>query len=428
MILYHNTTNDNAIKISKQGLKCDKGEEYRSGFKEYEGNLIWATNNPIKGYGNCTISFEISDEEASKYKVNDTQYAIPRDISPSDIIDINWAAWNNNGNTYQMSDIIDLARKFGKNKVYKVLINHGNLIPPITIDDILDMIDKVDSITESEIINLSKLSYSLNEARIGQLIGKTKSQTPKLADRADFVSTDYIGISKFGILNFRTTSQTNKGKYWYQTIEIPDLQAKLIDENITSDLMKRLIEQDDIKVFCSCPAFLYWSFKYMGWTRDYGIEPETRAPKRNNVRLQGALCKHLLSITDLLTEGKLYEQIASDANNWMKYMQGDSYKNFHKARLMGDANKRKNQINWENYDSYMNDYFASQADKNKFLDDEDIKNSLKAEIERTAKTNPNMTLDDFITDEFSVDGVNGLAKELQIDPEYVKRYFKNIGW
>ena len=84
MILYHNTTNNNAIKISKQGLKCDKGEEYRSGFKEYEGNLIWATNNPIKGYGNCTISFEISDEEASKYKVNDTQYAIPRDISPSE--------------------------------------------------------------------------------------------------------------------------------------------------------------------------------------------------------------------------------------------------------------------------------------------------------------------------------------------------------
>lgn len=166
----------------------------------------------------------------------------------------------------------------------------------------------------------------------------------------------------------------------------------------------------------------------MGWTRDYGIEPETRAPKRNNVRLQGALCKHLLSIADLLTEGKLYEQIASDANNWMKYIQGDSYKNFHKARLMGDANRRKNQINWENYDSYMNDYFASQADKNKFLDDEDIKNSLKAEIERTAKTNPSMTLDDFITDEFSVDGVDGLAKELQIDPEYVKRYFKSIGW
>lgn len=178
----------------------------------------------------------------------------------------------------------------------------------------------------------------------------------------------------------------------------------------------------------NCPAFLYWAFKFMAYTRDYGIEPETRAPQLNNVRLQGALCKHLLSVTDLIKSGTLYEQMSKDANNWLRYMNGDTYKNFHKARMMGDAIKKKNRINWENYDSYMNDYFASKAGVNKFLDDKDIKGSLKAEIDRTAKTDPSMTLDDFISEEFGVDGISGLAQELQIDEDYVKQYFEDLGF
>ena len=120
--------------------------------------------------------------------------------------------------------------------------------------------------------------------------------------------------------------------------------------------------------------------------------------------------------------------MAKDADNWFKYTQGEAYKSFNKGRLMGDAKRKKNRINYETYDSYMNDYFASKAGINKFLDDEDIKGSLKAEIERTAKTDPSMTLDDFITDEFGVDGIQGLANELQIDIDYVKDYFKNLGF
>ena len=275
---------------------------------------------------------------------------------------------------------------------------------------------------------LTNFKEILNEARIRELQSKTRSQTPKLADRADLVNTDYIGISKFGIFNFRTSSQTHPGNYWYQTLEVPNLSSKLQDEDITPDLIRYLVEQDDIKIYCDDPSFLYWSFKYMAHTRDYGIEPENRAPKRNNVRLKGALCKHLLSVTDLIKSGELYEQMAKDASNWMKYQAGEAYSSFHKARLMGDANKKKNRINWETYDSYMNDYFASKAGINKFLDDKDIKGSLKAEIDRTAKSDPSMTLADFISDEFSVDGIDGLAKELQIDKDYVKQYFKDLGW
>ena len=275
---------------------------------------------------------------------------------------------------------------------------------------------------------LTNFKEILTEARLGQLEGKTRSQTPKLASRADFVRTDYIGISKFGIFNFRTTSQTHTGNYWYQTLEIPDMATKLMDEDITPQLMKQLIENEDIKIYCDCPAFLYWSFKYMAWTNDYGIEPEDRYPKRNNVRLKGALCKHLLSLTDLIKSGQLYEQMAKDAANWLKYQNGEAHGNFNKARLMGDAYRKKNRINYETADSYMNDFFASKAGINKFLDDKDIKQSLKDEIDRTAKTDPTMSLDDFISEEFGVDGIQGLANELQIDVDYVKKYFKDLGF
>lgn len=275
---------------------------------------------------------------------------------------------------------------------------------------------------------LTNFKEILNEARLGQLEQKTRQQTPKLAGRADLVTTDYIGISKFGIFNFRTSSQAHPGNYWYQTVEVPDLQSKVMDEEITPDLIRRLLEQDDIKLYCDDPSFLYWSFKYMAHTRDYGIEPETRAPKRNNVRLQGALCKHLLSVTDLIKSGKLYEQMAKDVSNWLKYMNGEQYKNFHKARMMGDAIRKKKRINWETADSFINDYFASKAGINKFLDDKDIQGSLRAEIERTAKSDPSMSLDDFISEEFGVDGIDGLAEELGIDKDYIQNYFNKLGF
>jgi hypothetical protein len=102
----------------------------------------------------------------------------------------------------------------------------------------------------------------LLEKRMNQMMGDTESQTPKLADRADFVTSEYIGISKFGIYNFRTTSQTNEGYYWFQSIEVPDLGSKIIDEDITPDFIRNLIENEDIKVYCDDPSFLYWALKY----------------------------------------------------------------------------------------------------------------------------------------------------------------------
>lgn len=47
-------------------------------------------------------------------------------------------------------------------------------------------------------------------------------------------------------------------------------------------------------------SFLYWAWKYLSWKDVYGLEKETRAPKRNNTRLKGALC--FTGDTKVLTE------------------------------------------------------------------------------------------------------------------------------
>ena len=274
--------------------------------------------------------------------------------------------------------------------------------------------------------------HLLLEANIRNLKDKTANTDPTRVEKSHNVQSRYLGISKFGILNFQTTSETHDGAKWYQTIEIPNIMqlADILDDptdHITAGDVQALLSSNDIKVMCDDPSWLYWSWKYMAWSNDYGREPETRAPKRNNTRLRGALCKHLYSVMDLIQDQKTLTQIASDIENWIKYSQGDKYSNFNRPALMGQANKKKDKIDWENYDSYLNDYFASLAGKNKFLDDEDIKNSLKAEIERAGKTDPNLTLDDFLKDELGFTR-DELAQELQIAPQYVDKYFKDLGF
>ena len=52
---------------------------------------------------------------------------------------------------------------------------------------------------------------------------------------------------------------TYDGYYWFQSIEVPDLGSKIIDEDITPDFIKNLIENEDIKVYYDDPSFLYWA-------------------------------------------------------------------------------------------------------------------------------------------------------------------------
>lgn len=271
----------------------------------------------------------------------------------------------------------------------------------------------------------------LLEAKLRELINQTRTQTPKLYSRSDFITPRYLGISKFGIFNFQTNSQTHndEGAKWYQTIEIPDMLNYFEEEEeITPQRVSDMFNNCDVKLYCDDPSFLYWAFQYKATMKNYVSDdhPETRTPKRNNRRLKGALCKHLAAIVDIIMEGKLNEQFAKDITNFRLYSNGDAYKSFNRGRLIHQAKEKTDRIDWQTADSFMNDYFASKAGINKFINKNNIKGSLEQEIDRTKRAFPSITLDEFLQDEFD-ETLFSLSNTLGISEEGIQRYFKTLG-
>lgn len=143
---------------------------------------------------------------------------------------------------------------------------------------------------------LNDVKKELKEANLRQLYTKSINETPKLAQRGQKLVSEvrYFGLSKDGTLNFKIRSQTQKGGFYYAYIEAPDILkfSEVVEEGdhfVIADL-NRLLTMNGFRIHCSDPSFLYYAFQYMATQGNYEIEPETRAPKRNNVLLQGALC------------------------------------------------------------------------------------------------------------------------------------------
>ena len=97
--------------------------------------------------------------------------------------------------------------------------------------------------------------HLLLEANIKNLRDKTANTDPTRVEKSHNVQSRYLGISKFGILNFQTTSETHDGAKWYQTIEIPNIMqlADILDDptdHITAGDVQALLSSNDIKVMC----------------------------------------------------------------------------------------------------------------------------------------------------------------------------------
>lgn len=145
-------------------------------------------------------------------------------------------------------------------------------------------------------IYLTYKQETLKEANLRQLFTKTANETPKLAQRGEQLvgRVRYFGLSEDGTLNFKVGSQSQSGKFYYVYIEAPDILkfAEVVEEgdHFTEADLNRLLTMKGFRIHCSDPSFLYYAFQYMATQGNYEIEPETRAPKRNNVLLQGGTC------------------------------------------------------------------------------------------------------------------------------------------
>lgn len=85
---------------------------------------------------------------------------------------------------------------------------------------------------------------------------------------------------------YTVNSATGNNQYLI-TIQLLDLTG-----NVLKSLRSAL--NGNIKISCTCPAFLYFGYKYITYKGGYGINKETRPPDKNNPNKEGAACKHIL--------------------------------------------------------------------------------------------------------------------------------------
>lgn len=98
-----------------------------------------------------------------------------------------------------------------------------------------------------------------------------------------------------GEVYFSVDSKTYPGKKHIVILASPDFT-----EDITLNELKKVIKNVDIKVACSCEAFLYWGYKYITYKNKAGIDSETRAPVVRNPSQRGMLCKHIIAVLNML--------------------------------------------------------------------------------------------------------------------------------
>lgn len=145
LTLYHNTTNENAIKINKEGIIPGKRLSVYGKGSEAEGSGIWCSTVRGYGYGGATITFEVEDNDESVQQQNDTEYMVFRTIQPKEIVDIDLqiSTITSTGphNTME-SDIPQAINKHGKNKVLQVFKKHENkFIKPYNYDLFLSLVE-----------------------------------------------------------------------------------------------------------------------------------------------------------------------------------------------------------------------------------------------------------------------------------------------
>lgn len=254
---------------------------------------------------------------------------------------------------------------------------------------------------------VNRLSESvLNEAKASQLRNKTKSEDPARVKKSKNVKTTYIGMSKFGILNFKTTSESRNG-YHYQTVEFQSLKPfeELIKKNgkiIPTDVEKAFNEQD-INVYCSDESFTYWAWYHQAYQNDYAyiddaipdLGKRLQAPKVNNVRLAGALCKHLYSVLEYITRPFVLLAISDDMNNFLNQKPHKYAKQTVATQNWYDAVKQ-----WTSEDAL--EYLGL------------TKEQIIMDLSKTLKVNPTINLDDFV-DDLVKDAI--LKRKDDIDPK-----------
>lgn len=109
----------------------------------------------------------------------------------------------------------------------------------------------------------------------------------RLVTGINLISIDYVDNT----IRFQCNSVSTPGKTYSVLIQLSSLGPEEVISAGSS--LATVLRDARIKVYCSCPAFIYWGFKWKAWSLGYGLFSETRFPKVRNPGVRGFVCKHL---------------------------------------------------------------------------------------------------------------------------------------
>lgn len=111
---------------------------------------------------------------------------------------------------------------------------------------------------------------------------------------------------------YTVTSSTGRNQY------IVTIQLMSLTHNKLRSLRSAL--SSNLRIHCSCPAFLFQGYKYIAYKKNVGIEPENRSPDITNPNKEGLACKHILVVLEQLKAdySKIYELFKQQTTRYTK--------------------------------------------------------------------------------------------------------------
>lgn len=210
--LYHNTSNDNAVKINKEGIKGGMRLSAYGKGSEAEGAGIWCTTQRGYGYGGATITFQVNSNDEALRKQNDTEFILYRDVTPEEIIDIDLVVSNipcvqhsdKYSTTTVESDIPQGIKNWGKESLLKVYReNQHSFIEPYSYEQLVNLIETCNkyckgTITLTESTLLEKASIDWNNYLTKDEVNKFLSKDDKVESAEEIVyNTDGNFYNKY---------------------------------------------------------------------------------------------------------------------------------------------------------------------------------------------------------------------------------------
>lgn len=136
------------------------------------------------------------------------------------------------------------------------------------------------------------MKYRLDELTRKDLVTDADKWTK---DKAKKVSrATYLGVTEDYTVFYRVPSVTADPPTNYTVkVKLVDYEDVEGDDDLTIREKVRLAIAGDLLISCTCPAYLYFGYKYILTQLDSNeSEDENRFPKVRNPKLQGVMCKH----------------------------------------------------------------------------------------------------------------------------------------